>query len=242
MGDRCHLSASRSAVVHAGAGRRSRSPSGWSAREKRKDKNPQLVQWHEPACGLLERGHAPPITNTAPTNSISRTAEEIEVDIPRDADDAGPDDAVLETGYALRRRAARGTKASRLVSGGAVETHPDYSDFTDVQQHWKRHAGSSHPRHRAEGLPTARSLPRTNLDQFGQPRPEPHPDFLTVATAPRCGNPRTGPQKPIPSGKTDRPSATRPKIAKKLTDQILPDENGKRATILPRAGGGTCSR
>ena len=63
---------------------------------------------------------------------ISRTEEEAELDIPRAADDTGPDDAVSEIGFTDADITAPAYDGEQTWFLGAAVTHPQYSDFTDL--------------------------------------------------------------------------------------------------------------
>jgi hypothetical protein len=97
---------------------------------------------------------------------ISRTAEESERDVPRAADDTGPDDAVSAIGYTSRDIRAPRYDGEQTWFLGTPRTHPEYSEFTDLDN-WNDTGVvllDTSP-----GLPTTQLAPENYLDQFEQP-------------------------------------------------------------------------
>jgi hypothetical protein len=163
---------------------------------------------------------------------ISRTAEESEIDIPRAADDDGPDDAVSAVGYTPSDVVPPAYEGEQNWFLGVPLTHPDYSDFTDIKN-WNDTGVIILDT--APGLPTTPLAPENYLNQFAQPRFN-HTEFLTIGYGTEVRQPETGPRKPIPER---QPIVRRytTEIGQKLTSQIF-QMNGNEHD--PRAGGGTC--
>ena len=63
---------------------------------------------------------------------ISRTEQEAERDIPRAADDSGPADAISTVGFAPADITPPKYAGEQTWYLGTPRTHPDYSDFTDL--------------------------------------------------------------------------------------------------------------
>lgn len=158
---------------------------------------------------------------------ISRTAEEAERDVPRAADDTGPDDAISEIGYTshdLKRPRYTGEQTWFL---GSPVTHPEYSDFTDLDN-WNDSGVVI--LERAPGLPSAPLAPESYLDGFRQPVLN-STEFLTIGYGTEVrGTPPTPERQPIVRRYTTE-------IGQSLTEQIL-QMNGNEND--PRGGGGTC--
>jgi len=163
---------------------------------------------------------------------ISRTAEEAERDIPRAADDSGPDDAVSEVGYTEADITAPSYEGEQTWFLGTPVTHPQYSDFTDLKN-WNDTGVIILDE--APGLPTTPIAPENYLDQFGQPLLN-STEFLTIGYGTEVRQAESGRQVPTPMR---QPIVRRytTEIGQKLTDQIL-QLNGNEND--PRAGGGTC--
>ena len=64
---------------------------------------------------------------------ISRTEEEAERDLPRAADDTGPDDAVSAVGFTEADVTPPNYEGEQQWFLGTAVTHPQYSDFTDLK-------------------------------------------------------------------------------------------------------------
>ncbi len=163
---------------------------------------------------------------------ISRTAEEAERDIPRAADDAGPADAISTIGYTAADITAPKYPGEQTWYLGTPRTHPQYSDFTDLNN-WNDTGviildGPL-------GLPTAPLAPENYLDQFAQPLLN-MTEFLTIGYGTEVRSADSGPQTPTPQR---QPIVRRytTEIGQKLTDQIL-QMNGNEHDN--RAGGGSC--
>jgi len=160
---------------------------------------------------------------------IARTEEEAERDIPRAADDEGPDDTISEIGF-TRADLTEGEQEWFL---GVPYTHPQYSEFTDLNN-WND-VGIVILRE-APGLPTTPVAPRNFLDRYEQPRLN-RTEFLTIGYGTEVRpTAETGPQAPLPQR---LPIVRRYtwQIGQMLTDQIL-QLNGNEHD--PRAGGGAC--
>jgi hypothetical protein len=164
---------------------------------------------------------------------ISRTAAESEVDIPRAADDSGPDDAVSAIGFTASDIAPPKYKGEQDWVLGTAVTHPDYSDFTDIKN-WNDTGVVILDQ--ALTLPTTPLAPPNYLDQFAQPALN-TTAFLTIGygTEVRQGDSADN-QKPVPER---QPIVRRftTEIGQKLTAQVV-QTNGNDKD--PRAGGGTC--
>lgn len=163
---------------------------------------------------------------------ISRTPEEAEVDVPRAADDSGPDDAISAIGYAPGDIVPPAYAGEQNWFLGAPLTHPGYSDFTDLAN-WNDSGVIILDT--APDLPTAPLPPENYLDQFRQPRFN-HTDFLMIGYGTEVRPNDTGSQKPIPQR---QPIVRRytTEVGQKLTSQVF-QTNGNEHD--PRAGGGTC--
>jgi hypothetical protein len=160
---------------------------------------------------------------------ISRTEPESERDIPRAADDEGPDDTISEIGFT----AADLDQGEQDWILGVPRTHPRYSDFTDFAN-WNDVGVVILSE--APGLPTTPVAPTNYLDRYEQPRLN-RTAFLTIGYGTEVRpTAETGPQTPLPQRQPIVRRYTR-EIGQKLTDQIL-QLNGNEHD--PRAGGGTC--
>jgi secreted trypsin-like serine protease len=164
--------------------------------------------------------------------AISRTAEEAERDIPRAADDTGPDDAISAIGFTPADVTAPKYQGEQIWQLGRARTHPQYSDFTDLDN-WNDTGVVILDQ--ALSLPTAPLAPENYLDQFAQPLLN-STEFLTIGYGTEVRPAESGPQTPTPQR---QPIVRRytTEIGQKLTDQIL-QLNGNEHDI--RAGGGTC--
>jgi hypothetical protein len=163
---------------------------------------------------------------------ISRTEEEAERDIPRAADDSGPDDAVSEIGF-TRADITTDYEGEQSWFLGRAKTHPDYSDFTDIKN-WNDTGvvilGT------APGLPTTPLPPQNYLNRFQQPVLN-STEFLTIGYGTEVRRTAdTGPQNPVPQREPIVRRYTT-EIGQKLTPQILQMNANEND---PRAGGGTC--
>ncbi|HLM63108.1 MAG TPA: trypsin-like serine protease [Acidimicrobiales bacterium] len=163
---------------------------------------------------------------------ISRSEAEAERDIPRAADDTGPDDAVSAIGFTEADITAPAYEGEQTWVLGTPLTHPDYSDFTDLAN-WNDVGVIILDEPVA--LPTATLAPENYLDQFEQPVLN-RTEFLTIGYGTEVRRAESGPQTPTPQR---QPIVRRytTEIGQKLTDQIL-QTNGNEHDI--RAGGGTC--
>ena len=163
---------------------------------------------------------------------ISRTPEEAEVDVPRAADDSGPDDAISAIGYAPGDVVLPGYDGEQNWFLGVPLTHPGYSDFTDLAN-WNDSGVIILDT--APGLPTAPLAPENYLNQFRQPKFN-QTDFLTIGYGTEVRKSDVGPQKPIPQR---QPIVRRytTEIGQKLSSQIFQLNGNEHDT---RAGGGTC--
>ena len=133
---------------------------------------------------------------------ISRTADESEIDIPRAADDSGPDDAISTIGFTPADITPPKYQGEQTWVLGTPYTHPDYSDFTDLKN-WNDTG--------VVILDTAVALPTRAARTRELPRPRsrsssPRRSSLRSGTAPRSAKPMKGRGKPVPESTTDRPS------------------------------------
>jgi hypothetical protein len=163
---------------------------------------------------------------------VSRTEAEAERDIPRAADDTGPDDAVSEVGYTDADVTGPGYTGEQTWFLGTPVTHPGYSDFTDLDN-WNDTGVIVLDE--APGLAATPIAPENYLDAFAQPALN-GTSFLTIGYGTEVRQAEAGPQKPTPQR---QPIVRRytTEIGQKLTDQIL-QLNGNEND--PRGGGGTC--
>jgi secreted trypsin-like serine protease len=163
---------------------------------------------------------------------ISRTEEEAERDIPRAADDTGPDDAVSAIGFTEADITAPRYDGEQTWFLGTPLTHPDYSDFTDLKN-WNDVGVVI--LEEAPSLPTTPLAPESYLDQFAQPRLN-KTELLTIGYGTEVRQADSGPRPPTPER---QPIVRRytTEIGQKLTSQVL-QTNGNEHD--PRAGGGTC--
>lgn len=161
---------------------------------------------------------------------ISRTEPEAEVDIPRAADDEGPDDAVSAIGF-RRGDITTGYEGEHEWFLGRPVTHPEYSDFTDIAN-WNDTGVVILTR--AQSLPTMPIAPRNYLDDYEQPLLN-STEFLTIGYGTEVRQ-EGADQAPTPER---QPIVRRytTEIGQKLDAQIL-QLNGNEND--PRAGGGTC--
>jgi secreted trypsin-like serine protease len=163
---------------------------------------------------------------------ISRTADEAERDVPRAADDTGPEDAISSVGYVEADITAPAYEGEQTWFLGTPRTHPGYSDFTDMRN-WNDTGVVILDD--APGLPTAPLAPENYLNQFKQPLLN-STEFLTIGYGTEVRRAESGPQAPTPMR---QPIVRRytTEIGQKLTDQIL-QMNGNENDN--RAGGGSC--
>jgi hypothetical protein len=162
---------------------------------------------------------------------ISRTEEEAERDIPRAADDTGPDDAVSSVGFTPADITPPGYAGEQTWFLGTAYTHPQYSDFTDLAN-WNDSGAIILDQ--APGLATTPIAPENYLAQFGQPALN-STEFLTIGYGTEVRSAESGPRTPTPQR---QPIVRRytTEIGQKLTSQIL-QTNGNEND--PRAGGGS---
>jgi hypothetical protein len=163
---------------------------------------------------------------------ISRTEEEAEVDIPRAADDSGPDDAISAIGFAASDITPPKYQGEQSWILGTARTHPDYSDFTDIKN-WNDTGVVILDA--APGLPTTPLPPENYLDQYAQPRFN-HTDFLAIGYGTEVRQSETPPRPPTPEREPIVRRYTT-EVGQKLTPQVF-QTNGNEHD--PRAGGGTC--
>lgn len=163
---------------------------------------------------------------------ISRTAEEAERDIPRAADDTGPDDAISGIGFTSADITPPAYEGEQTWFLGTPVTHPDYSDFTDIKN-WNDTGVVI--LNEAVGLPLWPLAPENYLDQFEQPALN-DTDFFVAGYGTEVRQSETPPRPPTPER---QPIVRRftTEIGQKLTDQVV-QTNGNEKD--PRAGGGTC--
>ena len=164
---------------------------------------------------------------------ISRTAAESEIDIPRAADDSGPEDAHSAIGFTAADITAPAYAGEQSWALGTPRTHPEYSDFTDIKN-WNDTGVVILDD--ASTLPTFPLAPENYLDDLEQPTLN-ATEFLAIGYGTEVRRTaETGPQTPLPQR---QPIVRRytTEIGQKLTPQIL-QLNGNEHD--PRAGGGTC--
>jgi secreted trypsin-like serine protease len=163
---------------------------------------------------------------------ISRSEAEAERDVPRAADDSGPDDAVSEVGFTEADVTAPGYEGEQDWVLGTPLTHPGYSDFTDLDN-WNDTGVIILDEPVA--LPTTPLAPENYLDAFAQPALN-STEFLTIGYGTEVRQAESGPRRPTPER---QPIVRRytTEVGQKLTDQVL-QLNGNEHD--PRAGGGTC--
>lgn len=163
---------------------------------------------------------------------ISRTEEEAEVDIPRAADDEGPDDAVSEIGFRKGDIKAPAYEGEQSWVLGKPRTHPDYSDFTDIKN-WNDTGVIILKK--GMDLPVAPLAPENYLNAFAAPKLA-KTEFLTIGYGTEVRKAEEGPQTPTPMR---QPIVRRytTEVGQKLTKQVF-QLNGNEHD--PRAGGGTC--
>jgi Trypsin len=163
---------------------------------------------------------------------ISRTEEEAERDIPRASDDSGPNDAISAIGFTsndIRKPRYAGEQTWYL---GRPVTHPEYSDFTDLDN-WNDTGVVILDL--APGLPVAPLAPANYLDQFAQPQLN-STEFLTIGYGTEVRKADSGPQTPTPMREPIVRRFTT-EIGQKLTPQILQTNGNENDN---RAGGGSC--
>ena len=163
---------------------------------------------------------------------ISRTADEASRDIPRAADDAGPDDGISTIGFTEADLTTPKYRGEQRWFLGSPRTHPGYSDFTDVDN-WNDTGVII--LEEAPGLPTSSLAPENYLNQFSA-RMLQRTEFLTVGYGTEVRKADSGPQRPTPMS---QPIVRRytTEVGQKLTGQIL-QMNGNEHDR--RAGGGSC--
>ncbi len=163
---------------------------------------------------------------------ISRTEEEAAIDIPRAADDSGPDDAISEIGFTAADVTAPAYHGEQSWVLGTPRTHPDYSDFTDLKS-WNDTGVILLDE--APAVPISPLAPESYLDQLAQPLLN-KTAFLTIGYGTEVRQSATPPRPPTPEREPIVRRYTT-EIGQKLTAQIL-QLNGNEHD--PRAGGGTC--
>ena len=156
---------------------------------------------------------------------ISRTPEEAERDIPRAADDTGPAAAISAIGYSgndLKKPRYQGDQTWFL---GSAVTHPEYSDFTDIDN-WNDTGVII--LETAPGLPTTPLAPENYLDQFEQPVFN-STVFLVIGYGTEVrGNPPTAERQPIVRRFTTE-------VGQSLSDQVY-QTNANENDPRPAAG------
>ena len=163
---------------------------------------------------------------------ISRTEEEAERDIPRAADDTGPDDAISAIGFTPADISPPAYEGEQTWFLGTPRTHPDYSDFTDLKN-WNDTGVVILDE--AVGLPLWPLAPENYLDRFKQPVLN-STEFFVAGYGTEVRQSETPPRPPTPEREPIVRRFTT-EIGQKLTDQIV-QTNGNEKD--PRAGGGTC--
>ena len=163
---------------------------------------------------------------------ISRTEEEAERDIPRAADDTGPDDAISAIGFTPADISPPAYEGEQTWFLGTPRTHPDYSDFTDLKN-WNDTGVVILDE--APGLPSMPLAPENYLDRFKQPVLN-STEFFVAGYGTEVRQSETPPRPPTPEREPIVRRFTT-EIGQKLTNQIV-QTNGNEKD--PRAGGGTC--
>jgi hypothetical protein len=165
---------------------------------------------------------------------ISRDAVEAEIDVPRAADDTGPDDAVSAVGFTPTDIVPPGYAGEQAWVLGTPVTHPDYSDFTDIKN-WND-TGVIILDQPVASLPPASLAPEDYLADYEQPVLN-STEFLTIGYGTEVRQAEVGPKGPPTPQRQPIVRRYTTEIGQKLTDQIL-QMNGNEND--PRAGGGTC--
>ena len=162
---------------------------------------------------------------------ISRSEPESEINIPRAADDSGPDDAVSAVGFTPADISAPEYVGEPTYVLGTPRTHPEYSDFTDLKN-WNDTGVVILDA--PVDLPTTPLAPANYLNQFRQPRFN-KTVLLVVGYGTEVRQEGSN-MKPIPRR---QPIVRRftTEIGQKLTSQIY-QVNGNEHD--PRAEGGSC--
>jgi hypothetical protein len=163
---------------------------------------------------------------------IARTADDAERDIPRAADDDGPDDTISAIGFTAADLGRRNYAGDQKWFLGRPVTHPNYSDFTDIKN-WNDTGVvilESAPGIATAPLAPENYLSRLNASAFAKTV------FLTIGYGTEVRQADSGPQAPTPMR---NPIVRRytTEIGQKLTDQVF-QLNGNEND--PRAEGGTC--
>ncbi len=163
---------------------------------------------------------------------ISRTEEEAEIDIPRAADDEGPDDTISEVGFTEADITPPNYEGEQMWYLGTPYTYPDYSDFTDINDWYDVGVVILDE---PVDLPIAPLAPENYLEQF-TPRYLHATEFLLIGYGTEVRKSEDGPQTPIPQR---QPIVRRytTAVGQMLMDQIL-QVNGN--PMDPRGGGGSC--
>jgi len=158
---------------------------------------------------------------------IARTTTDAERDVPRAADDSGPADAVSAVGYASKDIKKPKYQGDQKWVLGTPLTHPEYSDFTDIDN-WNDTGVVILDK--TQSLPTTPLAPLNYLDQFAQPLLN-STIFTTVGYGTEVsGTPPTPMRLPLVRRYTTE-------VGQWLTDQVI-QMNGNEND--PRGGGGTC--
>jgi secreted trypsin-like serine protease len=163
---------------------------------------------------------------------ISRTEPESEVNIPRAADDAGPDDAISAIGFTTADISAPEYVGEPTWVLGTPRTHPEYSDFTDIKN-WNDTGVVILDAPAA--LPTTPLAPENYLDDFEQPIFN-HTEFLVIGYGTEVRQEGPPHNNPIPQRQPIVRRSTM-EIGQKLTPQVFQMQGNEHD---PRAGGGTC--
>jgi Trypsin len=116
---------------------------------------------------------------------------------------------------------------------GTAETHPAYSDFTDMDN-WND-VGVVVLSEAPADITPAEIAPENYLDQFAQPRLN-HETFTLVGYGTEVRKPEEGPRRPTPES-YPMIRRTTDVVGQKLTEQILQVNGNPNDT---RGGGGSC--
>jgi hypothetical protein len=156
----------------------------------------------------------------------SEIAEKAPSGLPRASDDEG--DGTSDIGFTASQAGGQFS-----FYPGTAETHPDYSDFTDMRN-WND-VGVIVLDDPVVGIVPAKLAPEGYLNDYAQPLLN-KTYFTLVGYGTEVRKPDDGPQKPTPMS---YPLVRRMTLSngQKLTDQIV-QMNGNPANVI--AGGGTC--
>ena len=161
---------------------------------------------------------------------ISRSVEELIVDLPRAADDESLDDLVSEIGYTATDISLPKYQGEQTWFLGTSQTHPQFNNFGNLNDVGVVLLESAPPL----SAPTATLPPPGFLNQFG--RTLARTEFLNVGYGSEVRKPESGPQRPTAF---TQPLVRRftTVVGQKLTSNFLQANGNFHDT---RAGGGAC--